>query len=285
VNFSPMSTWWLPSVFLRAGKVERMTAVRPAIPLEPAIPEAQAPDALDRDSAVPLYAQLEDILRTQIAAGQWQANQRVPSENELNKIYGLSRMTARGVLTKLVTDGLLFRVPGKGTFLSPVRINAVSPAYGGVREQLESMGYETSTEVLGVSVESPSTTVRERLRLSPSQAVFVIHRLRSVQNAPISLHHSYVPAHLAPGLDTHDTGTEQLCVVLEKHYGLKMKRVEEHLEATSAGTAEAGYLSMRRGQPVLLLEDTISDAGGVLFEYSRIIFRGDKIRLRFDYNI
>lgn len=241
--------------------------------------------ALDRDSSVPLYAQLEEILRAKIAVGHWRPGQRVPSENELNKLYGLSRMTARGVLTTLVNDGLLFRVPGKGTFLAPAKISAISPAYRGVREQLESMGYETSTEVLGVSLEIAWRAVQERLRLTAGQGVYAIHRLRSVQGEPISLHHSYVPAHLAPGLDQHDTGTEQLCVVLEKHYGLAMTRVEEHLEATAASAEEAGYLAMRKNQPILLLEDTIADAHGTTFEYSRIIFRGDRLRLRFDYNL
>ena len=242
-------------------------------------------EVLRRDSAVPLYAQLEEILRAKIAAGEWQANERVPSENELNRSYGLSRMTARGVLTKLVNDGLLFRVPGKGTFLAPVKINAVSPAYRGVREQLEAMGYETSTAVLSVRLEGPSTRVRDRLRLEAGQAVYAIDRLRSVSGEPISLHHSFVPAHLAPGLDAYDTATEQLCVVLEKHFGLAMKQVEEHLEAASAGPAEAKHLAMRTGQPVLLLEDTIGDDSGTTFEYSRIVFRGDKIRLRFDYQL
>lgn len=243
------------------------------------------PDALQRDSAVPLYIQLEEILRARIAAGEWTTDQRLPSENELNKAYGLSRMTARAVLTKLVNDGVVFRVPGKGTFLAPAKIDAVSPAYGGVREQLEAMGYETSTELLSVSLGPPSRVVQEKLRLVADQPVHAIRRLRSVQGEPISLHHSYVPAHLAPDLDRHDTANEQLCVVLEKHYGLGMKRVEEHLEATSAGDDEARLLRMRRGQPVLRLEDVIADVRGRTFEYSTIVFRGDKIRLGFDYDL
>ncbi|GHS88404.1 transcriptional regulator [Actinomycetota bacterium] len=242
-------------------------------------------DVLQRDSAVPLYVQLEEILRARIAAGEWEPNQRIPSENELNKTYGLSRMTARAVLTALVNDGVLFRVPGKGTFLAPTKIDAISPAYRGVREQLEAMGYQTSTTLLSVRVELPSPRVRERLRLQPDQPVYAIHRLRSVQGRPISLHHSYVPAHLAEGLDAHDTANEQLCVVLDTHYGLAMKRVEEHLEATSASTEEAGLLRMHPGQPVLQLQDVIADATGTVFEYSSIVFRGDTIRLAFDYDL
>lgn len=242
-------------------------------------------DVLNRESSVPLYAQLEEILRAKIAGGEWQPNQRIPSENELNKIYGLSRMTARGVLTKLVNEGVLFRVPGKGTFLSPGKFEAISPAYRGVREQLEAMGYQTTTYVLGMGLEDPAPKVRDKLKLADGAQVYAIHRLRAVQSNPISLHHSFVPAALAPGLDGYDTGNEQLCVILETNYGLAMKQVEEHLEATAASGTEAEHLGMRRGQPVLLLEDVIRDDDGVAFEYSTIVFRGDRVRLGFDYKL
>ena len=86
-------------------------------------------DLLHRDSSVPLYQQLEEILKGKIANGDWAPDQRIPSENELNRMFGLSRMTVRGVLTKLVNDGLLLRVAGKGTYVSPpAKISAVSPA-------------------------------------------------------------------------------------------------------------------------------------------------------------
>ena len=264
-----------------------MTEVRPAIPLQPAIPGAPAPDALDRDSAVPLYAQLEDILRAQIAAGQWQANQRVPSENELNKMYGVSRMTARGVLTTLVNDALLFRVPGKGTFVARPKISTFSPAYRGVREQLETMGYETRTELLGVAIEDVPDAVRRGLGfgLEEQQAIYAIHRVRSIQGEPISLHHSYVPAARAPGLDTVDVVDEQLCVVLESRYGLRMRKVTEGLEAVAVSAVDAKHLKVPAGSAVLRLEDCIADENDLPFEFSRITFRGDKIRLRFDYEL
>ncbi|HZL05610.1 MAG TPA: UTRA domain-containing protein, partial [Coriobacteriia bacterium] len=154
-----------------------------------------------------------------------------------------------------------------------------------VREQLEAMGYHTTTEVLGIGLEDPTPKVRDKLRLANGAQVYAIHRLRAVQSEPISLHHSYVPATLAPGLDGYDTGNLQLCVILEKNFGLAMKQVEEHLEATAAGAAEAERLQMRRGHPVLLLEDVISDDAGQTFEYSTIVFRGDKVRIGFDYQL
>ena len=241
-------------------------------------------DVLQRESAVPLYAQLEQILHTRITTGEWLPGQRIPSENELNKFYGLSRMTVRGVLTKLVGDGLLVRVPGKGTYVATPKINAISPAYRGVREQLEGLGYETSTRLVSVGRETPSSGVRERLALAEDDETYVIVRVRSVQGEPISLHRSYVPARLAPGLDGHDVVANQLCVVLEEHYGLPMKRVHEELEAVAVSSADAKHLGMRRGEPALQLQDVISDALSRPFEYSSIVFRGDRMRLRFDYD-
>src|SRR3954454_18034399 len=161
-------------------------------------------DVLERDSATPLYMQLEQILHERIGSGQWAPGQRIPSENELNRLFGLSRMTVRGVLTKLVGDGLMVRVPGKGTYVATPKINAVSPAYRGVREQLEGLGYETSTRLVSLALETPSQGVRERLALGEGDQTYVVVRVRSVQGEPISLHRSYVPARLAPGLDGHD---------------------------------------------------------------------------------
>ena len=72
---------------------------------------------LEKNSPKPLYQQLKDILVDAIDSEKWKANEKIPSENELSSIYGLSRMTVRSVLTDLVKEGLLYRVQGKGTFV------------------------------------------------------------------------------------------------------------------------------------------------------------------------
>ena len=91
---------------------------------------------LEKNSPKPLYQQLKDILVDAIDSEKWKANEKIPSENELSSIYGLSRMTVRSVLTDLVKEGLLYRVQGKGTFVAE-KIVTVSPSYIGIREQLD----------------------------------------------------------------------------------------------------------------------------------------------------
>ena len=61
--------------------------------------------SLDRNSPVPLYVQIEDFIRHEIAIGAWKPGERIPSEAALNTALGVSRMTVRGVLNGLVDDG------------------------------------------------------------------------------------------------------------------------------------------------------------------------------------
>ncbi|RMB61554.1 GntR family transcriptional regulator [Tessaracoccus antarcticus] len=242
-----------------------------------------APSTLDRNSSVPLYVQIENALRSSIADGEFKPGDRIPSEVSLNDLFGCSRMTVRGVLNALVDDGLLYRVPGKGTFVTEQKISARSPAYRGIREQLEQMGFTTTTELVTRRATIPGESVRTTLRTDRSVDVHEIVRRRLVDGVPVSLHRSFVPVPLAPDLATDDVVGEQLCVILEREYGLRPARTIEQLEAVAATRQEAKLLGVAEGAPLLLLEDTISEQSGTVFEYSKILFRGDRMKLHFDY--
>jgi GntR family transcriptional regulator len=242
-------------------------------------------DVLDRNSAIPLYVQLTDLIRDKITSGEWVPDQKIPSENEFNTLFGISRMTARQVLARLVDEGLLFRVQGKGTFVSHRKISTRSPSYMGIREQLEQKGYATSTEILSEALVEADARVARELGLEEGTPVYAIRRLRRVDDTPISLHESYVPEALAPGIIDRDLATQQLCTVLELDYSLQMAKVTETLETAAANKSEAKLFGNRVGTPLLLLEQRISSPLGVAFEFSRIHFRGDMIRLEFHYDL
>ena len=78
---------------------------------------ARVSGGIDRTVPIPYYYQLEGLLREQIAAGRYETGQRVPSEKELCKQYGVSRTTVRQAVGKLVSEGLLHHLKGKGTFV------------------------------------------------------------------------------------------------------------------------------------------------------------------------
>ena len=241
-------------------------------------------ETLDRDASIPLYLQLAGLLRGRIERGEWRPGQKIPSENELNRLYGVSRMTARQVLAQLVNENLLFRVQGKGTFVAHPKISTRSPAYKGIREQLEGMGYAVATKVLTDKVVPADEPVARALRIPVGERVHEIRRVRLLaDDEPISLHTSYVPERLALTLD--GLVDRQLCVILEEDHGLRMSKINEGLESTLPNGQEAKALQIRRTTPLLLLTHEIADPKGRLFEFSRILFRGDKLRLQFHYDL
>lgn len=238
---------------------------------------------LDRNNPKPLYIQLEDILRTHIANGEWQPSQVIPSENELSKEYGISRMTVRSVITTLVKEGLLYRVQGKGTFVSTPKISARSPAYVGVREQLETQGYTINTKLVTFETIAASKKIGQLLNLPPFSDVLYIKRVRYADDEPVSIHESYIPKHLCTDFTHEKMQHEQLCNLLREHYNLTADSVHETLESILATDNEAKLLDIQKGYPLLLLKETSKTISGIVYEYSKIVFRGDKICLEFDY--
>lgn len=238
---------------------------------------------LERMTAEPLYQQAYDILLRRINSGEYEAGKKIPSENELCNEFKISRMTVRLVLKDLVRDGKIYRVQGKGTFVAKTKFVAGSTSYVGIREQLEKQGYDVKTSLVNFEIIKCSVNLASIMKLEKDEEVYSIIRIRSVKDEPLSLSRSYVPARLSPNLEKHDVCGEQLCKILSSNYGLNRKKVIETLESISARKYEAELLNIRRGHPLLRLCDIISDEDGNIFEYSSLVFRGDRMQIRLQY--
>jgi GntR family transcriptional regulator len=239
---------------------------------------------LNRDNPVPLYYQLELILKENIESGVWNENEKIPSEHDLSKQYGVSRVTVRAVLTKFVNDGLLYRIQGKGTYVSAPKIVTSNVSYTGIREQLETQGFNTTTKVIQITEIDANASVRKRLNLAEgNDRVIFIERVRYVNDIPFSLHRSYLPEFIGASIDEDQLVDEQLCVILSRDYGLNRARVVETLESTIGDSYETSLLGINNNHPLLLLQDIIYSSSGVAFEYSKVLFRGDKMKMKFEY--
>lgn len=238
---------------------------------------------LKRKSSTPLYRQLDAIMREKMHSGEWQPNEIIPSENELARLYGLSRMTARMVVTQLTQEGLLYRVHGKGTFVAEKKITAQSLSYVGIREQMEQMGYKTSTRILRIERAPVPEKIARRFGLETKDMFCCIERLRLLEGIPFSLHSTYIPHMLCPGLEKKDLTGRQLCDILHEDYGLTRRHVVETLESIAASDFESDMLEVKKGFHLLMLKNFISGDKDNPFEFSKILFRGDKIKLKFIY--
>lgn len=240
-------------------------------------------DALDRNNPKPLYQQFRDIVEQDIDSGKWEPNDKIPSENQLSAKYGLSRMTVRSVLLDLVKEGKLYRVQGKGTYVAEQKIEALSLYYVGIREQLEQMGYEVSTKTIECGLVPSDSNVARHLKLEEGTPVFRIKRVRSIKKGPVSIHVSYIPQKYSAGLTPEILEQEQLCVLLNQNFGLQRKKVTEILESVAADEEEARLLNIEKGHPLLMLKDEQFSEEEAPYEYTKVVFRGDRFKIRLNY--
>src|SRR5258708_22034678 len=101
-----------------------------------------------RNSPVPRYHQLKEILRERIQSGEWKAGDLIPSERELSEQYGISRMTTRQAITDLVNEGVFFREQGRGTFVSHRKITQQLIRLTGFTEDISARGQQPGTKML-----------------------------------------------------------------------------------------------------------------------------------------
>src|SRR5205814_6155689 len=124
-------------------------------------------NAIYRNSPLPRYYQLKEIMRERVRAGEWQPGDLIPSERELGETYGISRMTARQAVTDLVIEGLFYREQGKGTFVSDRKITQQLIHLTGFTEYIRARGQRRGTKVLSAEMRPADEATAERLRISP----------------------------------------------------------------------------------------------------------------------
>src|SRR5438445_6493577 len=133
--------------------------------------------SVSRVSPLPLYYQVQEILRTGIVQGRLKPGDRIPTEAELCAKHDVSRITVRQAVTALVNEGLLYRTRGRGTFVASPRVSHVVSELVSFTEEMTQRGLVATSRLLEVQVEEPSERFREPLGLGDGEKVIRIKRL------------------------------------------------------------------------------------------------------------
>lgn len=228
-----------------------------------------------RDKAIPLYYQLETILRNKILSGDYAPEAALPSEDALAEEYRVSRITVRQALSALEQDGLVLRRRGKGTFVSAEARAMGLPRYTGSIEDLMLMGLRTATEVLDTAWIDPPEPIRERLR-SGGDKVLRIEKVRSLEGRPFSYILNYLPPAVGARLPLELVKTKPMLMILEEDLGIRLSEADQAVQATIADAAIAARLDLRVGDPLLNSERVVYDVHKQPVEYVSSLYRADK---------
>jgi GntR family transcriptional regulator len=228
---------------------------------------------------VPRYFEIEQSLRERTAA--LQPHSPLPSEAQLCDEFGVSRMTARAAVQRLVQDGLVYRVPGRGTFVAASRANRTAGHILSFSDEMRRQGRVPSSRV--IERRERRATHEEERRLGAGEVV-VVRRVRLADGKPLALERAVFPAERVADVLDADLERESLFRTLVTA-GLVPTSGSAALAAEAATAEDARLLRVRKGAPLLVERRVIHDQDGRPLEWTESRYVGSRYAIDVDFDV
>lgn len=234
---------------------------------------------LERAHPTPIYRQIEDWMRQQIASGNWVEHYKLKSENDLALELNVNRGTVRKATDALIADGLLVRIHGRGTFVASKTLEQpLAESLMTSSEDLISKSIPFKTHVLAAAVRQPSARVASLLSIQPESPVFYLKRLRDIGQTRVLLE-NYVVYNRCTDIEQVDFTRHRLFEVLENRFKLRLDWGRRDFEAQLAGRDIAEILTIAPGDPVMYMQQVTYLNDGSPIELSDLWVSGKDFRL------
>jgi GntR family transcriptional regulator len=228
---------------------------------------------VNKKSPIPVYYQLKQIILKKIKDGIWLPGDAISSERELCDIFNVSRMTIRQAINELVNEGILYREKGKGTFVSPPRVEQMNIM--SFTEAATNKGLEAVTEVKILEIEIPDLYIIEKLGLSDYEDVYYMQRVRKANGQIIGIEEIYLPVRYCRDFEKKDLSSS-LYKILRDDYGYAIDHIETSLEAVIPEINELKLFKTEETVPIMKVTGVnVTDKNLRLF-YEESIYRSDK---------
>lgn len=236
---------------------------------------------IDRNSPIPLYYQLKRILLDRIENNELKPGDVLPTEQQIQEMYDVSRTTVRQALSELADEGLIVRHRGRGTFVSKPKVHHMPEKYPDLSDYMMVQGLTPGWYLMSATWVDPSEEVAKILNVPVGQKVFQLERLRLANDEPIG----FQVAHLAPQFDSYidaNAFTEGGSLrYLNRLPLLEYSIAHRTLEAIEANDRFAELLGVSIGAALLRVTRIIYAQDSTPIELFSGVYRGD----RFQYHI
>ena len=239
---------------------------------------------LDRTSFVPLYYQLQEVLKEQIESGRWAPGEALPSEPELARRFGISRVVVRQALAILEDDRQIVRIKGRGTFVAPPKLDARA---GGLSRLLVApRPPDVAVQTLDARPAHVEESIRQELGAGPDEDVLRVTTCLSLRGVPLSISYSFFRRDEAGWLEAAARPGRQIPadLVLGAH-GIELAHARIAVETSQCGQFEADRFGIPHRASVFLAVCTEFRRDGDAtrpFEVARAEYRGDILRFRLE---
>ncbi|HEX8919576.1 MAG TPA: GntR family transcriptional regulator [Chloroflexota bacterium] len=236
--------------------------------------------ARDGAAPIPLYRRIRDELKARIEAGEYKPWDRLPSELELARMYGVSRITSRQALDLLGSEGLLVRRQGMGSFVTARRVTQPLVRLTDFVEDMAEAGLQPESRVLGFGAEPASAVVAEMLGLSVETSVYRLDRLRLADGSPIALDWTWLPPQFGRLLIDQDLTQRTIYGILEQDYGIPVVSGEYTIAGFVAEEIQAELLQVPSGSPFLVFDRISYTSSDKPVYYQKRFYRADRVQYR-----
>ena len=228
-----------------------------------------------RSGAAPIYVQVAEILNTEVATRTGD-DLALPSEGELSREFGVSRVTIRQALKQLAGRGLIYSEHGRGYFKTSSRMRGLS-GFHSFTAEVRRLGGEPGSVLLefGADAALPQAFCRH-LEASGEQAdpYVYLRRVRLIDAAPMAVEDAYLPARLYPGITRASLENASLYEEMKAVWGIVPAWTDALFEPKAATAEEAALLGLGAGAPVLVAWRVTATENDQVVEYVRSVYKG-----------
>ena len=228
-----------------------------------------------------LYQKVKNGILLSIRSGQYKPKDRLPSEGELAAEYGVSRITLRRAIEELVSEGILVRRRGTGTFVNPPKYSRNVIDFMSFTEEYDFTGVEHSTIALCVEQIGPTEQDRALFSMQSREEMLYVERLRTMEGEPISIECDYIPGRYDFLLHEPREALASMAKVFAKR-GIELSWDSTSVEISFATRHEADVLQVQAGSPVLMAHAVLQDQAGRPIYRAKQVLIGERSRLVFN---
>jgi len=224
-------------------------------------------------TGIPFYLQIKEDIIKKIESGIYFPGERLPSEFQLAKDYGVSRPTIRQSIAELVQERSLIRHRGKGTFVTK---SIITEKIEGFKTFDQFAGLKWKKLIKKEKIEISSKTAKD-LHLQVGNDLFQFTYVKGNDEYSLAIRISQISCKVAPTLLNQNLDNQSLFSVLEQKYNLAPTDVDISFQSVAATEEEANLLKIDVGEPLTMFK-TILYANSEPFARVKTIFRGDQFR-------
>ncbi|HEX3026234.1 MAG TPA: GntR family transcriptional regulator [Clostridia bacterium] len=206
-------------------------------------------------------------------------NDALPSERHLASQWNVNRLTLREAIDRLVDEDRLYKVQGRGTFVAEPKFIDDAGEFISYTDGWISDGYTICSKQLHLRVIEANKTIAGHLNLNLGEKVYDLKRIRIIQDIPLTIETSYIPAKYCEGLEKHDFENHSLYSTLKKEFGIELVKQSQIFSITSLNKSESGYLGVSEGSPAFYIVGTSFNRENSPVEYSIALTRSDRYEI------